>query len=367
MKHSLTFENYKKAISYDELIKSANECARGVLWKESTAKFMYDKYSRVAQLRKILLDNSSIIGSYKIQSYIKFKTYDPKPREISATRIRDRVLQRSLCNNGLYDAFVKPFIYDNLACQKKKGVTRAIQRVHYHLRDYYEEYKTNKGFYLKLDIRHYFERTPHKQLKNIVKYYIREPHFQAHVFKIIDSFEDKRSQVEIDSDPYGKRGIGLGSQLSQLLQLLYLNDLDHYIKEQLHVKHYLRYMDDMLLFVNTRDEAKTIWNKIEQFVINKGLELNQKSRMGRLEDNIIFCKIKYKLSRSGKIHTKVVRKTFNKEIRRLNTLKYLYSRARISRKDFIQHGNTWYGFAKWRCSGGQIKFIKKHIKKLFSE
>lgn len=361
MNQVLTEENYKKAISFDELIKATNECVKGVKWKESTAKFYNERMFRIVQLRKELHE-----GKYKIQSYIKFLTYDPKRREISATRIRDRVLQRSLCNNGLYDAFVKSFIYDNLACQKGKGTTKAIERMKYHLTQYFKDNKTNKGYYLKLDIRHYFESTPHEKLKKIVAYYIKELHFQEHVFKIIDSFEDKRSEDQIKLDPFGKRGIGLGSQCSQLLQLLYLNDLDHYIKEQLKIKHYLRYMDDIVMFINTKEDAKIIWDKIEMFLKKKGLELNQKSKISRIEDNVQFCKVIYKLSSSGKVKTKVVRKTFNKERRKLRKYKELLKDNKITIKELIQHGNTWYGFAKWRCSGKQIKYIKEQAKKLFS-
>lgn len=362
MRQILTKEKYLKAISFDELIKATNECVRGVKWKESTAKFYTNRLYRIAELRQLLKTNK-----YKLQNYIKFMTFDPKPREICATRIRDRVLQRSLCNNGLYDAFVNPFIYDNLACQKGKGITASIKRMKYHLNKYFHENNTNEGYYLKLDIHHYFESTPHEELKKIVKYYIREENFQKIVFDIIDSFDDKRSDKEIKLDPFGKRGIGLGSQCSQLLQLLYLNDVDHYIKEQLKVAHYIRYMDDMILLARTKEHANFLLQKIKEILERKGLTLNKKSKISRIQDNIQFCKIIYKLSKSGKIKTKVVRKTFNREIRRIRKYKQLLKDGKISIKDLIQHGNTWYGFAKWRCSGKQIKFIKDLFRNTFSE
>lgn len=51
----------------------------------------------------------------------------------------------------------------------------------------------------------------------------------------------------------------MGNQTSQYLALLYLSDIDHYIKEKLNIKHYLRYMDDLLLIVQTKEEAKIIF------------------------------------------------------------------------------------------------------------
>lgn len=81
----------------------------------------------------------------------------------------------------------------------------------YHLREYFKENHTNHGWCLKLDIKQYFKSTPHGKLKEIVKKYVQEPHFQQHVIQIIDSFADSRSIIEIAADPFGERGIGLGS------------------------------------------------------------------------------------------------------------------------------------------------------------
>ena len=150
------------------------------------------------------------------------------------------------------------FIYDNLACQRGKGTTKAIERMKYHLRKYFLENHTNKGYYVKLDIHHYFQSTPHQKLKEIVAERIVQPDFQKRVFEIIDSFKDERPQEEISHDEFGERGIGLGSQCSQLLQLLYLDELDHLIKEKFHVAHYLRYMDDMIILVSSKEEATSL-------------------------------------------------------------------------------------------------------------
>ena len=362
MKYKLTYDQYKKAISTEQLIKAERLCRRGVLWKDSVIGFDFNVYKNCSLLNK-QLEN----GTYKLQKYKVFKLNDPKPRIITATRFPDRVVQRSLCENGLYEAFVHSFIYDNCACQKNKGTTFAIKRIYRHLREFFKENNREVcGYYLKLDIKKYFESTPHNLLKQIVKNKIKEPHFVERVFQIIDSFKDKRAEEEIKNDEFGERGVGLGSQISQLLQLLYLSDLDHYIKEQLKVSHYIRYMDDMLLFVKTKEEVEYFLNKIKIFVKNKGLKLNHKSKIGKISDGITYMKIRYTLHENGKIKKHCCRKTFSREIRRLNKFKRLYIEGKITDKELIQHGNSWYGFAKWRCSGKQIKMIKEKVNELFS-
>jgi len=93
-------------------------------------------------------------------------------------------------------------------------LTKVIERVKYHLHRYFVENKTSEGYCVKLDIRHYFNSTSRRILKEKVLKTVKEPHFCEHVCKIIDSFDDPRPKAEIEADPFGSRGIGLGSQCS---------------------------------------------------------------------------------------------------------------------------------------------------------
>lgn len=91
------------------------------------------------------------------------------------------------------------------------------------------------------------------------------------IYEVIDSFKDTRPQAEIDADLFGERGIALGSHLSQLLQLMYLDGFDHYVKERLRVRHYVRYMDDMLMLVPTKEEAWRVYHAAEVELAKLGL------------------------------------------------------------------------------------------------
>lgn len=83
----LTEEDYKRAISTDELLKAAKDCSKGVMWKAAVSKWMFNRLRNVTYLRSLILN-----GKYRIQGYQYFKITDPKPRTVCATRFRDRVL-----------------------------------------------------------------------------------------------------------------------------------------------------------------------------------------------------------------------------------------------------------------------------------
>ncbi|MBQ0112133.1 MAG: hypothetical protein KBT03_03295 [Bacteroidales bacterium] len=108
---------------------------RNVRWKDSVVGFENNGLKNIYNIQKdIYLDK------YKIQKYQYFTIYEPKKRDIIATRIRDRTFQRSLCDNGLTKDIVEHFIIDNPACQKDKGNSFVYKRMKKHLHNYYLNY-----------------------------------------------------------------------------------------------------------------------------------------------------------------------------------------------------------------------------------
>lgn len=351
-----TFNN---PFTYLELKHAAFQCRKNVAWKESVTTWMDELPINLWRLIDQLES-----GTYKILDPYVFHITDPKPRTVSATHFPDRVVQRSMCNNGVYDWLTSPLIFDNCACQKEKGITFAIDRLEHHLHKYYNTYHTNKGWIVRLDIRKYFPSIPHEILKEKLKAAIPDERVYDMICMVIDNFV----KVKFDDDlsfldrDFGIRGLGLGSQLSQLLALFYLSPLDHYIKEVLHVKHYLRYMDDMILIVKTRAEAEKIFKIIDEYLKPLGLVLNSKSHIKRLDQPFEFLKMIYHLTKTGKVKHRITRKSLNREVQHLNTLIKRFKYGELSVKTLIKHTNTWHGYAKSRASKNQIKFIMQLIK-----
>ena len=92
------------------------KCKRNVMWKDGTASYVNNGLANIYKLKKSLESDE-----YTLKKYTHFKVFEPKERDIVSTRIKDRIFQRSLCDNFLYKEISKSFIYDNVACQIGKG------------------------------------------------------------------------------------------------------------------------------------------------------------------------------------------------------------------------------------------------------
>ena len=108
----------------DELCKAAKECRRGVSNKVGPVEFNLHRLSSCKRLKDDIMS-----GRYKIRPGTKVIVYRPKRRVATAPWFRDRVWQRSMCNNGVYEDLTRSFILENIACQKGKGADMAIRRV----------------------------------------------------------------------------------------------------------------------------------------------------------------------------------------------------------------------------------------------
>lgn len=292
--------SYDEVVSFDNLYKGLKKSCKNVRWKDSTVRYESNGLRNTYRLRQSLLR-----GTYKIDPYQRFTIYEPKRRDIIATRLKDRQFQRSLCDNGLYEAMTRSFIRDNCACLQGRGVDSLLDRLTTHLRRYYGEYGTN-GWALKCDIRHYFPSIRHDIAKEAIHKRVKDPDIANHACAIVDSF--------------GDCGLGLGSQVSQLIALAVLDDLDHFIKEQLRIKYYVRYMDDFILIHPNKNYLKFCRTEIAQQLALKGLELNEKTSIYPLKQGVKMLKWRFVLTDSGAILRKMNRKKQSTERTKLKKL-----------------------------------------------
>ena len=149
--------------NYDNLYKALKKSCKNVRWKTSVTQFEINALSNVSKLLEELKTNN-----YQLKPYTEFDVYEPKRRHIKATRIRDRVVQRSFCDNYFYPLITKSFIYDNCACQIGKGPDFATKRLKQRYRRFYYKYRNNHGWVLKCDIHHFFESIDHDILKQLL-------------------------------------------------------------------------------------------------------------------------------------------------------------------------------------------------------
>ena len=111
--------NKNELISYDALYDTYCKCRCGVSWKPSVSHFILNDIKEITKLTNQLND-----GTYKPRKPKPVKITYPKPRDGLSISFRDRVYQRSLNDNAVYPSLTRPFVYDNAACQKGKGILR---------------------------------------------------------------------------------------------------------------------------------------------------------------------------------------------------------------------------------------------------
>lgn len=269
-------------ITFNYMYKALKIVCRNVRWKTSVTQYEMNGLKNTAKnIREIRT------GKYKLQPYQEFDIYEPKFRHITATRIKDRQVQRSLCDAYVYEAITKSFIYANGACQIDKGTLFVAKEFKKQLRKYYQK-QGNSGYYLKCDIHKFFDSIDHDYAKYCIAKRVSDPLAQKLLFDIIDSFK-------------GNKGIGLGSQISQLVALSCLDDLDHAIKESYGISPYIRYMDDFILVDPDKEKLKEMKSMIEAHLNSIGLTLNTKTTLQPIKRGILFLNWKYHITDTGKV------------------------------------------------------------------
>lgn len=336
--------------SFDNLHKAMHKCKKGVTWKDSVSRF--NNNGLVSTLR---LMNSLESGKYDISDYYKFTVHEPKKREIVSTNFKDRVFQRSLCDNYLYHEVTKSFIYDNGACQIGRGTDFSRRRLKTHLQKYYRKYG-NEGYVLKLDFKNYFGSTPHSTAKKALEKVVGDGWTLSHTYRIIDSYNTDGKGI----------GLGLGSQTTQLVQLLVLNDLDHLIKEKLHAKYYMRYMDDMVIIHPDKEFLFGCLSEIENRIVGLGLALNRKkTQMFQLGQGINYLGFKYRLSATGAVIMVISKENIKKRKRKLRQYKGLVGRGLMARAKADECYKAWKAHAMNGNSYDLLKHMDEYYKGLW--
>lgn len=273
---------------------------------------------------------------YKLGKYKKFYIYEPKQRLIEALPFKDRVVIRCFCDVCLKSKIDKRLIYDNCACRKEKGTTFAIKRLHKFLRTEYFKNQNNKIYFLKCDIRKYFPSINHDILLRMLEKINFSDDEMWIIRKIIKEQPDNAT-----------RGLPLGNQSSQWFALFYLNKLDHFIKEQLKIKYYVRYMDDMILIHRDKGYLVKCKQEIESFCQQfLDLKLNEKTQIGELKNGIDFLGYRHILSNTGKIIVKLRASSKQRMKKHIKTLNKLYNKGIVDEEYIFQRKNAFYNHIK---------------------
>ena len=329
--------NFDWVFTYEHLLLSAYKCKNGVSWKSSVQNYMNNVHMNVSRTYDELHS-----GKFKYSSTYEFDTYERgKKRHIKSMHIRERVVQKCLCDYCLSPILNKSFIYDNGASLKGKGLTFTIDRLKKMLRKHYSKFGIN-GYVLLFDFSDYFGSISHSKAMELISKYITDTRLLSLIEQSIKIYADKTSSN--NTDDYV--GIGLGSQLSQIFALLIANPIDHMIKDKLGFKHYIRYMDDGIVICEDKEKLRKLLADINAKADELGLKLNtRKTKIVKLTHGFEFLKKRTYLCENGKIIMKISRQSITRMRRKLKKFKKLLDKNLITIDNIECSYKSWRGFA----------------------
>ena len=234
---------FEQVYAFRALEEAAYRAFRANRENTDALRFIYNLEPELLQLQRELGN-----GTYRPGPYHTFTIWEPKERQIAAAPFRDRVVHHSVCA-VLEPVFERRYIHDSYACRKNKGSHRAVERA--------VRFARGNRYFLKCDVRKYFESVDHGVLKQLLGRLFKDARFLSLIEKIVDH-----------SAPHNApgKGIPIGNLTSQHFANLYLDQLDHFVKEELRVKHYVRYMDDFLCFGASKDELHGVHGEVRVFL-----------------------------------------------------------------------------------------------------
>jgi hypothetical protein len=233
-------------------------------------KYEEDLETNVANLLNQLKNDE-----YKLGKYREFTIYEPKERIIKSLPYKDRIVQQWYVYEFIKPYIIPRFIKDTYACLDNRGTHKCVLQTQKYMKQMNKKYKTY--YIIKGDIKKYFYSIDKDILFKIMHKYIKDK-------KLLEL-----TKIFIyDND--SKKSIPIGNYTSQYFANIYLNELDQYIKNELNIRYYLRYMDDFCILISNKNKAKLIYTKIETFLnINLKLQMNNKSRYYPSKFGINFC------------------------------------------------------------------------------
>jgi len=313
---------FERICDWDNLLLAYRKAKRGK-HGNSIEEYGYDWETQLYRTQQELLE-----GSFRFGDYHQFLIFEPKERQITAAPFKDRVVHHAICN-VLGPVLDKPLINTSYACRKRKGLHKAIKKAFYLYR--------NSKYHYRLDISKFYYTIDHDILISLLERKIKDKKLVGLIRLLLATHNSGREYYfpfEGDDlfDMIRPRGLPIGNLTSQLFANFYLSGLDHYIREDLHLPTYIRYMDDMLVFGNDKDELKRarimIMEKLDslRLKLNPGKDAIQSNSQGvdilgfRLLGNTIrirnqnLCRFKRKLkrkSREGNTDLAVLLHSFN--------------------------------------------------------
>jgi len=330
---------FPQIVTFDNLLDATHQAQQGKRYRKNVLAFNYNLEGELLQLQTELESKTFCPGPYKT-----FEIKEPKTRLISAAPYRDRVVHHALCHI-IVPIFERTFIRDSYANRIHFGTHRALRR--------FTQFARSNRYVLQCDIQKYFPSIDHAILKSLIRRKIK----CRDTLWLIDTIIDHSNQQEwvntyfpgddLFSPQQRRHGLPIGNLTSQFFANVYLNGLDHFIKEQLKIAYYVRYVDDFALFSDNYARLKEARKAIESYLVGLRLRIHPiKSQLFKTQHGANFLGFRILPDRI-RVRTENLRRAK----RRLRQLQIDFAAGKISTREVMQsirswvahleHGDTW--------------------------
>ncbi|MBD1865018.1 RNA-directed DNA polymerase [Trichocoleus sp. FACHB-46] len=331
---------WNQIIAFENLLLAARQAQRGKRFRDNVLRFNYNLEQELEKIQRELQSQTYQPGAYRT-----FRIREPKPRMTSAAPYRDRVVHHALCNI-ITPIFERTFIHDSHANRLGFGTHRALKR--------FTQFARSSRYILQCDIRKYFPNIDHEILKGLLRRKIKCPGTLWLIDTIIDGSNEQEPAIAyfpgdtLVTPIERRKGLPIGNLTSQCFANIYLSSFDHFVKEQLKVSRYVRYVDDFSLFSDDRTFLAEARLAIENYLATLRLKIHPiKSQLfaTRLGANFVGFRVFPDHIRARSHNLKRARC-------RLRRLQQSYRQGLTSFEDVTQsvqswsahlkHGDTWH-------------------------
>lgn len=276
-----TKDLFNSICSMDNLYRAYQNAKSGKGWYKEVKQIEKRPFYYLAGLQYMLKNHLFKTSEYEIFILNEGK----KKRDVyKLPFFPDRIAQWAILQ------VIEPFLVANMTTDTYSAIPgKGIQPIVNDLRGYYKTKRVdgkkksvwvpsillsdeeNTRYCYKIDLHHYYQSINHEVLKQKFRKVFKDPELLWLLDEIVDSINTATEEDlielslsgEIEVDP--NTGIPIGNYMSQYSGNFYLSSFDHWVKEELHVKHYYRYMDDVVIFASSKEELHEIHRKVTAY------------------------------------------------------------------------------------------------------
>ena len=291
---------FDEVFSFEHLYEAGAACCNGVRWKASTQIFEARLPSWAVTVHDQLMD-----GTWRSPGFNRFTiTERGKVRDIQAVHIAERMVQKCLVRHCLRPLVMPRIIYDSHATIPGHGTEQELARIKEHLRWHFARHGL-EGYVVTMDYHDYFGSILHPKLIEMYGRLPMDDRLLGLTAYLINCFD-------------GDKGLGLGSEVSQVSAVYYVSPVDHVAKDRLGVHCYGRYMDDAYAILPTKAEAEALMRAVRDKSDELGLTFNEKvTKIRPLRQGFRYLKKRVNVTETGKIVLRPQRENVVRERRRI--------------------------------------------------